>query len=254
MSRRRERGAAAVVALCALLVPLLLGAAPSGVRPALCIPLIWCPQPSPTPTPAPTPLPTTGPQPDDDGRGDTAPEETGDAPAQPDDGGLAVDPAPEDDALPGDATETPAPAEPDEEAPIFTATPAQMSAKGLSFSGLKGVALVTVPTMDGERIRVLKISADSITITGFALSVRPPGGPGLVTDADTMSLRGHVSVYLGSLTATTKDGRSLTLGQETPPSLDDVEPGLLDVHLGLVGTTADSIAYTDTDQRIVAAG
>lgn len=192
------------------------------------------------------------PQPGDEGQPGAAPGGTGDASADPGED-AAGRPAPEGGAAPDAAVRGSAPAEPDEGAPIFTGTPAQMSTEGLSFSGLRGISLVTVPTIDGRRIQVLKISADSITITGFALSVRPPGGPGLVTDADTMSLRGHVSVYLGSLTATTKDGRSLTLGQETPPSLDDVEPGLLDVHLGLVGTIADSIAYTNTDQRIVAA-
>ncbi len=73
-----------------------------------------------------------------------------------------------------------------------------------------------------------------------------------MTNADTMTLKGHVSVYLGSITATTQDGRSLTLGTDTPPPLDDVAPGgLLRVTMGLVGTVADSISYTNTDQRIV---
>jgi hypothetical protein len=66
-----------------------------------------------------------------------------------------------------------------------------------------------------------------------------------------MVLSGHVNVYLGSTTATTSDGRSLTLGTDTPPPLDDVSPGLLRVTMGLVGTTADSISYTNTDQRMV---
>lgn len=243
MSRRPARSITAVAALCLLLTPLMVGAAAStAVRPAVCIPLLWCPKPSPTPTPSPTastpgiplpgiPLPT--------------------APAVP---GEPTPSAPEttqpDETAP-DAT--PAPAVPDKGAPIFTKTPAQMSSKGLSFTGLKGISLVTVPTIDGGSIRALKISADTITITGFALSVRPAGGPGLVTDADTMTLRGHVSVYLGSLTATAQNGKSLTIGADTPPSLDDVEPGLLHVDMGLVGTIADSISYTNTDQRIVAA-
>ncbi len=244
MSRSPVRTATALAALCVLLTPLMLGAAaPTEVRPALCIPILWCPKPTPTPTPTQTatvpgvPLPTA-PAPG-------APEPGTPEPSTPE----TTQP---DEAAP-DSTPTPAPAVPDESAPIFTQTPAQMSSKGLSFTGLKGISLVTVPTIDGGSIRALKISADTITITGFALSVRPAGGPGLVTDADTMTLRGHVSVYLGSLTATAQNGRSLTLGADTPPSLDDVEPGLLHVDMGLVGTIADSIAYTNTDQRIVAA-
>ncbi|GAB6858343.1 hypothetical protein JCM13591A_24480 [Microbacterium xylanilyticum] len=126
-----------------------------------------------------------------------------------------------------------------------------MGSQGLSFTGLSGIAIVDVPTVDGGTVRTLKISADSITISGFSLTVRPPDKAGLVTNADTMTLKGHVSVYLGSITATTQDGRSLTLGTDTPPPLDDVAPGLLRVTMGLVGTVADSISYTNTDQRIV---
>jgi len=248
VSRRPARTATALAALCVLLTPLMLGAsAPTAVRPALCIPILWCPKPAPTPssTPAPTPSPTqTGKAPG------TARPTSPATPGAPTPG--TPETAPPDESGP-ESTPTPAPAVPDESAPIFTKTPAQMSSKGLSFTGLKGISLVTVPTIDGGGIRTLKISADTITITGFALSVRPPGGPGLVTDADTMTLRGHVSVYLGSITATTQNGKSLTLGADTPPSLDDVEPGLLHVDMGLVGTIADSIAYTNTDQRIVAA-
>jgi len=126
-----------------------------------------------------------------------------------------------------------------------------MGSQGLSFTGLSGISIVDVPTVDGSTIRALKISADSITISGFSLTVRPPDKAGLVTNADTMTLTGHVSVYLGSVTATTQDGRALTLGTDTPPPLDDVKPGLLRVTMGLVGTIADSISYTNTDQRIV---
>ena len=126
-----------------------------------------------------------------------------------------------------------------------------MGSQGLSFTGLSGLAIVDVPTADGSTVRTLKISADTITISGFSLTVRPPDNAGLVTNADTMTLSGHVSVYLGSITATTQDGRALTLGTDTPPSLDDVKPGLLRVTMGLVGSTADSIAYSNTDQRIV---
>lgn len=32
--------------------------------------------------------------------------------------------------------------------------------------------------------------------------------------------------------------------------MDDVEPGLLRVTMGLVGSTADSITYTNTDQKL----
>ena len=237
----RRRHSAAILAALALIAPMTLGAAaaPASAPMGLCIPLLWCPSPSPTPT---TPPPTTG------------------TPGTPVPGLPAVPSTPStpgaaSPSAPGSLVPTPAPtpvaATRDESAPVFTKTPASMGSQGLSFTGLSGIAIVDVPTVDGSTIRALKISADSITISGFSLTVRPPDKAGLVTNADTMTLTGHVSVYLGSVTATTQDGRALTLGTDTPPPLDEVEPGLLRVTMGLVGTIADSISYTNTDQRIV---
>ena len=139
----------------------------------------------------------------------------------------------------------------DENAPVFTKNPAAMGSDSLSFKGLSGISFVAVPTADGGKITTLKIEADEIKISGFSLTVRPPEeAEGLVTMADTMTLKGDVSVYIGSITATTKNGDSLTLGPETPPPMDDVEPGLLRVTMGLVGSTADSISYSNTDQKL----
>lgn len=242
MRSRARWSAATAAAVCVLCTPLMVGAAsivPAPARSALCIPVLWCPEPTQSPTPEPSASASGSPVPGIPLPGATTPPDSAVPGVQ----------------TPGDVgpTPTPTPAVPDDGAPVFTKTPAQMSSEGLSFTGLQSVSLVTVPTIDGSRITVLKISADTITITGFSLSVRPPEKDGLVTDADTMSLKGNVSVYLGSLTATGADGQTLVqLGADTPPSLDDVEPGLLHVNMGLVGTIADSISYTSTDQRMVA--
>ncbi|MDQ4212974.1 hypothetical protein [Microbacterium capsulatum] len=233
MTSRRRVGA--ILAGLALLAPMVIGAAaaPTSRPAALCWSLIFtCPSPTPTPKASPTTPGLPG------------------VPALP--GATTPGAHPADPAAPAPApSPSPVPATTDADAPVFTKIPASMGSQGLSFTGLRGIAIVNVPTIDGGTVRVLKISADSITITGFSLTVRPPDGPGLVTTADTMTLTGHVSVYLGSVTATTQDGRSLTLGTDTPPPLDDVSPGLLRVTMGLVGTIADSIHYTNTDQRIV---
>ena len=240
MRLQRRRGAVLLAAL-ALVAPMATGAAaaPASQPTGLCIPLIWCPSPSPTPT---TPVPTAG----TPGTSTPGPPAAPGAPSAP--GGTTP-------SAPGDPAPTPAPtpvaATRDESAPVFTKTPASMGSQGLSFTGLSGISIVDVPTVDGSTVRVLKITADSITISGFSLTVRPPDKAGLVTNADTMTLTGHVSVYLGSITATMQDGHALTLGTDTPPPLDDVKPGLLRVTMGLVGTFADSISYTNTDQRIV---
>jgi hypothetical protein len=142
------------------------------------------------------------------------------------------------------------PATPDAGAPVFTQPPAQLGSRSLSFSGLKGVSVVTVPLADGSRVPVLKISADSITIDGFTLTVRKDSGPALGTTADQMALRGNVQVYLDSVTATGPDGKALTLGAGTPPPQNALPAQLLQVTLGLVGVTADTIHFTNPHQHL----
>ncbi|UUT36331.1 hypothetical protein [Microbacterium elymi] len=63
-------------------------------------------------------------------------------------------------------------------------------------------------------------------------------------------MRGDVAVYVNSLTATTADGHSYTLGADTPPPKDGIAPSLVRVTLGLVGARADQISYSNTDQRL----
>lgn len=233
--RRGRRSGVVAGALVACLAASLagLGAArvPTTAHTAWCIPLFMsCNSPSPTPTPTPTP--TSG------------------LP------GVPGVPLPGSPAAPGAPAPTPtpsapaAPAGPDAGAPVFTQPPAQLGSSSLSFSGLKGVSVVTVPLADGSRIPVLKISADSITIDGFSLTVRKETGPKLATTADQMALRGNVQVYLDSVTATGPDGKGITLGAATPPPADGLPPQLLRVTLGLVGVTADSIHFTAPHQHL----
>ncbi|WP_295845378.1 hypothetical protein [uncultured Microbacterium sp.] len=247
---KRARAAAALTAAM-----LLLGGATGagaaraddGTRPArLCIPILLpCNDPSPSPTPSPTPtsgsvLPTLPGVP-------VVPAPDPTTPATP------TSPAPT--PPPQDSTTPPAQAAVvDENAPVFTQPSAQLGAQSLSLRGIPLVRVVTVPLADGTRITVLKMTADEITIDGFALTVRRATGPALVTTADRMTLSGHVSVYVNSLSATTADGKTLTLGADTPPPADGIAPGLARVTLGLVGTTADSIVYTNTDQKITQPG
>jgi hypothetical protein len=232
-----------VIAALLITAPLVVNAAPAPRHTGFCDSFLSFLCPKEDPAPGETTPPATE-EPDEPGIVDELLPDEGDAA----DG--ASDEKTEDEP---DTDKTPVPAPVDESAPVFSGTPASMGAGGLSFSGLRGISIVSVPTVGGDEVRALKIEADSITITGFSLTVRPPDGPGLVTTADTMSLTGNVSVYLGSVTATTAGGEGITLGLDTPPPLGDVEPGLLKVSMGLVGSIADSIEYTNTDQKIVAA-
>ena len=208
-------------------------------------------KPSDPPTSDPS-LPAPGPT---DEPSEEPTEEPSEEPTDPG-GGLGLDepsddPTEDEDSEEEGNGEFPSEAQMDENAPTFTETPAAMGSESLSFKGLKGISFVSVPTADGGSIVVLKIQADEITIEEFSLTVKPPEDhEGLVTTADTMTLSGNVTTYIGSITAQTKDGKSLTIGPETPPPMDDVEPGLLRVTMGLVGTTADSIAYSNTDQKL----
>lgn len=228
----------AVIAALLITAPLVVNAAPSPRHTGFCDSFLSFLCPKTDPDPAETTAPEDGqvPAPDET----PAPEES-----------LAPEEAPATEETPAPEDEEPVEAPVDDGAPIFTGTPAAMRSGGLSFTGLSGISIVSVPTADGGSVRALKISADSITISGFSLTVRPHDEPGLVTTADTMSLQGNVSVYLGSISASALGGESLTLGTDTPPSLEEIEPGLLDVTMGLIGSTADSITYSNTDQNIV---
>jgi hypothetical protein len=248
MSRPRSGVVAGALIACVAAALAGLGAArvPTAAPAALCIPIILpCSSPSPTPTPTPTggsgdpgipgvPLP---PLPGDPG-----------APGTP--GVPGSTPAPSGTPAPTAPAAPVTPAGPDGGAPVFTQPPAQLGSQSLSFSGLKGISVVTVPLADGRRIPVLKLSADSITIDGFSLTVRKDSGPKLVTTADQMALRGDVQVYLDSVTATGSDGTSYTLGAATPPPADGIPPQLLRVTLGLVGVTADSIHFANPHQHL----
>ena len=199
--------------------------------------------PAPGPTDEPSEEPTEEPSEEPTDPGGLGLDEPSDDPTEDEDS--------DEDSEEEGTVEFPTDAQKDDNAPIFTEHPAAMGSEGMSFKGLKSIGFVSVPTADGGSIVVLKIQADEISIEGFSLTVKPPDeDSGLVTKADTMTLKGDVTTYIGSITATTKDGKSLTIGPEIPPPMDDVEPGLLRVTMGLVGTTADSIAYSNTDQKL----
>ena len=220
-------------------------AAPASAQ--LCIPIILpCAGPTSTPTPSPTPTPSlpgvTLPLP-----APSVPGVTGGV--QP--GGILPVPTPGViPAAPSTKQSVPVSALPKDDSMVFTQPSAQLGVASLSFTGLKGITLVSVPLANGSRIPALRLRADSITMDGFALTVRKATGPMLITKADRMQLKGDVTVYLNSVTATDSAGKSLTLGADTPPPKDGITPTLLRVTLGLVGTRADEIIYTNTDQQL----
>ncbi|MDN4615957.1 hypothetical protein P5G50_16015 [Leifsonia sp. F6_8S_P_1B] len=253
MRRRRPGRLFGALVACVAVAVAGLGAArvPAAAPSALCIPILL-PCSSPTPTPTPT-------QSDGGGAADpslpTLPPPPGTGSGGSGGGSSTSTPTPGPPTAPGaPATPTPTPTAtpsgPAAGAPVFTQPPAQLGSRSLSFTGIPLVAVVTVPLADGSRIPVLELSADGITVDGFSLTVRKETGPVLATTADRMALRGKVHVYVNSLTATDADGRSWTLGATTPPPADGLPPQLVKVTLGLVGVTADSIAFDNPHQHL----
>ena len=171
-----------------------------------------------------------------------------------------VDPAPVVAPLPNPApapapiAETPTAAAavvavPDPGAPTFGNPATQLGASSMSITGLTSVTVVTVSYADGTSAPVLRIVADDIVLTDAVIDVRSTSGSGLVTSSPRMELQGNVKVYLDSITATLPDGTSVTFGAATPPP-GGLPPTLGKVTLGLVGTLADSIGYSQPHQSV----
>ena len=243
MSVRRVRAVAVAAALLAL-TPSAVGAAAlpapasvsAGAQPAeWCIPIILPCHDAPSPTPRPSPSATAA-----------VPgiPNLPSVPAVPD----PTEPSPSPSPSEGSTPPSVAPVA-DEAGPVFTQPSAQLGSTSLSFSGLRGISVVTVPLADGSRTTALKLEADRITISGFSLTVRHETGPILTTTADTMTLAGHMAVYVNSLSATLPGGKLLTLGADPPPPAEGLD-SMFGVTLGLVGSTADSITYTNTVQHL----
>jgi hypothetical protein len=239
---RTEREAIAAV-LCVALFGIGAAPIPAAEPTALCIPVLMRCGPSPTPSPAPNTGPIVPTQsPIVPGPVNPLPSPSTPLPGVPG--------APPASGQTPDAESAPSPAVPDDGAPVFTLPAAQLGGSSISIIGPRSITVVTVPLANGTRTPVLKLVADDVVITDFLLDVRKATGPSLVTTADRMELRGNVQVYLDSLTATLPDGTPVTFGAATPPPGDELPSALLRVNLGLVGVTADSIAFAAPHQDL----
>jgi hypothetical protein len=132
----------------------------------------------------------------------------------------------------------------------MTLPAAQLGGSSISISGPQSISVVTVPLANGTRTPVLKLVADDIVITDFTLEVGVGTAHPLLTASDRMELRGGVTVYLDSATATLGDGTALTFGAATPPPGNQLPASLLRVSLGLVGVTGGSITFASVHQQI----
>jgi hypothetical protein len=137
----------------------------------------------------------------------------------------------------------------------FTLPASQLGGSSISFGSIPVVSLVTVHLADGSRTTVIKLQSDSVTINDFVLDVKKTeGGDAGVTTSDQMVLRGHVSAYIDSASATLPGGLGLTLGANTPLPQGELPQTLLGVHLGLVGVISDSMTMTPSHLSVKGAG
>jgi hypothetical protein len=145
---------------------------------------------------------------------------------------------------------------PDPGSTRWTLPAAQLTGSAISIEGLSSLGLVTIDTLDGRSAVVIRIAADRVVVDDFVLDVRKhAGGDAAVNHSGVLDLRGHVVVYLDSLTGTTLGGLGLTLGTDgTPPPGGELPPKLLGVYLGLVGMQSDVMYQTPTHLEVYGAG
>ncbi|PZR51833.1 hypothetical protein DNL40_14565 [Xylanimonas oleitrophica] len=177
--------------------------------------------------------------------------------------GAAPEPASDD----GVTVEVPPglPAPHDEELPVVLggnedvdvySVPGELKARDLRISGLRAVALVSVPVAGapGERRNALKIVADHITTSGFELKTYAYDRgevAGTYTTAESVVMEGDATIYVTSLTAPLPDGSSLRLDAEHPPqSVTGLLLALTDPTVGLLGATSDRQTWNGFSESV----
>ncbi|MET3450818.1 hypothetical protein [Curtobacterium sp. 1544] len=253
---RRLRASLGIGTVVVVAAALSVTGGTSASAAGFCIPLLMdCSAPSPAPSPSTSAAPSSSSSPtpsDPSGSDATAPSApgsgTGSGPGPASGGdGATRDPAPSATATPDASWGAAVP----DDTTVFTQPSAQLSSSSIEIGGLSGLALVQVPLADGSQITVIRLSADRVAMDDFTLDVRgESNGTSAVTTDARMELRGHVEVYLNSVTAELPGGKHLTLGADTPPPGGELPTTWARVDLGLVGAIADGITHTGSDLRV----
>jgi hypothetical protein len=134
--------------------------------------------------------------------------------------------------------------------------PAELKTSDLKISGLRAVALVSVPVegTSGKRRNAIKVVADHIKTTGFRLKTYAEDGgsvAGTYTVADSVTMDGHATIYITSLTASGPDGSSLALDADKPPTtVTGLLLALVDPTIGLLGATSDTQTWSGFHESV----
>jgi hypothetical protein len=132
---------------------------------------------------------------------------------------------------------------------IFTQPSGDLSGTSIGLGGLHYVGLVSVP-IAGGRTEALELVSDRVSIRDFSLTTRAHDGHGVKATAVTMTLSGHVVVYVNSVSAARGDGTRVKYDTSAPPTAGELLSALVRLHLGLVGVTADSVSYAPSEQAV----
>ena len=256
--RSMRRIAAALASIAFVMVGTLVpaGAASAAEQPTrFCIPipfLVTCDTPAPTPSSTPTPAPSQG------SGGVTIPGTGVTIPGTGTTPGAGT--VPGAGATPGATDSTTPVAEPgdkawdaavDDNTMIVTSPGAPTTGSSLSLTGIPSIALVNLRLIDGSKKTVLKLTADSITMDGFALDVQPKneGGRGLLTVDERIELTGGATIYLDNISLVA-GGKALSLGVDTPAPPDGFPTSSIQLRMGLVGVVAGNVHHVNTHQAI----
>lgn len=134
--------------------------------------------------------------------------------------------------------------------------PADLTSEDLQISGIRAVALVSVPVngTSGERRNALKVVADRITSTGFRLKTYAYDKgevAGTDTTAASVTMDGNATIYITSLTASLPDGSDLVLDADDPPeSVTALLLDLTDPTVGLLGATSDRQVWSGFTEKV----
>ncbi|GAB2451472.1 DUF6114 domain-containing protein [Xylanimonas ulmi] len=140
------------------------------------------------------------------------------------------------------------------EDPDVFAIPADLKASDLRISGLRTIALVSVPVGagSGERRAAIKLVADHVEVVGFSLTTYTDGGAaGTRTTASSVTMDGSATMYLTSVSASGPDGEAIRLLADDPPqSVTALLLALTDPTIGLLGATSDRQVWSGFQESV----
>ncbi|WP_394768838.1 DUF6114 domain-containing protein [Lacisediminihabitans sp.] len=196
-------------------------------------------------TPSAAPSPVTSPGPPSPVPSPSAPSPSPSAPSTPVSPPAPVVPRPVTPRAAASAAPAPdAPRDPD--APLSASSTARLRGTSVALSGGRYAGTVTVALAGGGSTTVLKITADSVSIGGFALDSTDPATRMVAASATTLILGGPVTIYCRSLSGTLAGGSPVDFDPKSPPPVGAALPSLENATIALVAVTGAAATLAGT--------